>query len=1127
MSHLSISLLGLFQVRRGGEPVVGFESDKVRALLAYLAVEAGQPHRRESLAGLLWPDFPERSARTNLRNALVNLRHVIGDRQVSPPFLDITRQTIQFNQTSDYALDIARWTELLAPDDAAQPRIARLEQAITLYQGPFLAGFSLADCPTFEEWVLLQREALALQMAETLHHLATHYEEQRDYPQALAYARHWLALDAWQEEAHQQVMRLLARCGRRSEALHQYKTCRRVLADELGLEPSQETARLFEQIQAEELSGTQPVALQPRHNLPVPLTSLIGREVDLTALSQLLADPALRLVTIVGPGGVGKTHLALEAVAAQVDRFPNGVYLISLAPLQSADFLATTIVEALQFSFYDHTSPEQQLRDYLKQKEILLVLDNFEHLLAGVDLLIDLLQTAPALKLLLTSRTPLHIQGEQLYPLTGLTYPAEADRVETVEGVNEWQYSALTLFDHSARRLRPDFALSDENLDLVIRICQLVEGMPLALLLASAWIKMLTLSEIAAEIERGFAFLHADLQNLPPRQRSLQAIFSHSWQLLSPREQSTLAQLSIFRGGFLADVAQAITGAELTDLLTLVDKCLLHRSPTERYEIHELLRQFAAQKLAMSPENEVAVRDRHSAFYAAFLHQRETDLKGSRQQEALAEMRAESENIRLAWQWMAEHDQIEHLDQAINSLGTFYQWRGRYEEGEIVCHLAVASLGKLGSEAALALAKLLRWQARFNRLFGNSEAAVKGVQRSLRLLDDVTFTEPDVQLEKATTLLELGQQREATSRTEAADFYEQALSLYRSLHDRWGTAQASYMLASLLLNQQQPQGEGEQLMAESLQLFQTLGDQRSSAGVLEHLGFDMTLRGQHEQGVTLLKRSLALRQEMKVKAEVATSLHIFGYGLINAGQFNEAHHLAEEGLRLAQDLGNTPMIIQAQTLLASTILYQGYYQKARSLLQINLRLCKELDMSDSISFILWELGDIALAEGTYIEAERVLQKSVAIHQTVGERGRQYDVLVSLGLAACGLGNIALARRCLGDALHNALELHIWFSIQLAIPLAALLALKQGDPARAVELYALALSIPHIANARYYEDAVERHIAAAAKKLPPDVVAAAQERGRGRDLWETARELRAALEDEKSKPHPVGINPNNR
>jgi DNA-binding SARP family transcriptional activator len=264
MAHLSLSLLGPFQATLDGQLVTGFESNKVRALLAYLAVEAGRPHPREVLAGLLWPDWPDQAALGNLRHILSNLRQAIRDHQADPPFLLITREAIQFNSASDTCLDVAMFTGLIAADTSGSLAIDRLRQAVALYRGSFLEGFSLSDSPAFEEWILLKREQIAWQMSQALHRLATYGEQCGQYEQAQAYARRQLELEPWDEETHRQLMRLLALSGQRSTALAQYATCRRLLAQELGVEPARETTALYESIR----DGTLEAPVVPR--LPAP-----------------------------------------------------------------------------------------------------------------------------------------------------------------------------------------------------------------------------------------------------------------------------------------------------------------------------------------------------------------------------------------------------------------------------------------------------------------------------------------------------------------------------------------------------------------------------------------------------------------------------------------------------------------------------------------------------------------------------------------------------------------------------------------------------------------------------------------------------------------------------------------
>ncbi|HSR29272.1 MAG TPA: protein kinase, partial [Anaerolineae bacterium] len=363
-----------------------------------------------------------------------------------------------------------------------------------------------------------------------------------------------------------------------------------------------------------------PASDGPRHNLPAQATPFVGREAELAELACLLAEPQARLITILGAGGMGKTRLALEAGAGALDGFEDGVYLVPLAPLQSAQAIVPAVARAVGLSFSDDGEPRDQLLDHLNPRTMLLLLDNFEHLLAhptvpathghgklgdgdGAGLVDDLLSAAPGVKVLATSRLRLNVQGEQLFHLLGMEVPhgeATADA---------GAYSAVKLFVQGARRVRPGFELAGRDQQYVARICRLVAGMPLAILLAAAWVELLSPEEIEGEIAASLDFLETDLRDVPERQRSIQAVFDYSWNLLGERERAVFAGLSVFRGGFLREAAQAVTGATLRELKALVDKSLLHRTPTGRYEIHELLRQYGLEKLVQRGELE-ALRQR-------------------------------------------------------------------------------------------------------------------------------------------------------------------------------------------------------------------------------------------------------------------------------------------------------------------------------------------------------------------------------------------------------------------------------------------------------------------------------------------------------------------------------------
>ena len=390
MEQLSISLLGAFRVTRDGEPITDFEADSARALLAYLAMHAGTAFPRTALAALLWPDQPEADALHALRQALNRLRRAIGDQEADPPFLTITRTTVQFNPGSRYWLDVAAFSDLISACkhhphrrlEACRPCRRRLAQAADLYRGDLLAGFFWNSTP-FEEWLLLERESLHRQAIDALYHLAACHEQREEWDAVLHYARKQIELEPWREEAHRQLMRALALSGQRSAALAQYQTCRRILAAELGVAPTAATEALCAQIEAETLAPHP----QPPHNLPTQLTPFIGREAELEQIAERLNHPDCRLVTLVGLGGVGKTRLALQIARECQNTFPHGVCFVPLTATHSADTLATALAQRLGIHTHSGERLTPQLVNYLKGKDLLLVLDNLEHLTSGNELI--------------------------------------------------------------------------------------------------------------------------------------------------------------------------------------------------------------------------------------------------------------------------------------------------------------------------------------------------------------------------------------------------------------------------------------------------------------------------------------------------------------------------------------------------------------------------------------------------------------------------------------------------------------------------------------------------------------------------------------------------------------------
>src|SRR3954453_18934738 len=409
--------------------------------------------------------------------------------------------------------------------------------------------------------------------------------------------------------------------------------------------------------------------------LPAPRTTFVGRADELASIEGMLDEPDCRLLTLVGPGGVGKTRLALEAAARRIDRYQHGVHFVPLVGVPAPDLLAPALAESLQFQVDNAHSAipaRDQLVDFLRERAALLVLDNFEHLLDARDLLTEVIEQAPQVELLTTSRERLQVQSEWVLDLEGLELGNGNGRAR--------ESAAVCLFVDRARQVDSGYTPSDEERPHVERVCRLVNGMPLGIELAAAWASTLPCSEIADEIERNLGFLETTMHDVPQRHRSLRAAFDQSWRLLSEDERRVFAELAVFRGSFARDAAAAVAGAGLTELHELVSKSLVRRAELGRFELHELLRQYAAEQLAAEQAEFAEVRERHARFYAGILGARAEALVGERMMEARDELRVEVDNLRAAAGWAVTQWSADDARPVLSSLERFF-WAHSWHEG--------------------------------------------------------------------------------------------------------------------------------------------------------------------------------------------------------------------------------------------------------------------------------------------------------------------------------------------------------------------------------------------------------------------------------------------------------------
>lgn len=1106
---LVLRLLGTPEVWADKLSVQTFPTKKALALLLYL-VTTRTAHDRAELATLLWENSSERKARTNLRGALKVLRRLVG------AHLTIDRQRVAFNQESSHRLDLAEF-EALAGAGAESGR-ALLKEISELYRGDFLHGFHLNGASEFEMWMLNQRARYRELAVDAFYRLGEACSARGETDAAISSMRKLLSLEPWHEEAHRQLMTLLARDGQRGAALGQYEICRQVLADELAVEPAGETVALYEQVRDDQLqledgfslgenrSGTQYTC---SHHLPTALTPLIGRGRELAQLNQLLQKSDSRLITILGPGGMGKTHLALEVANRQVRNFQHGACFVSLTAIDTCSELLSALAGALNFTFYRGPSPEEQLQHFLHRKNMLLVLDNFEHLIHEAVLLTDLLGAAPALTILTTSRLRLQVRGEQIFPLDGLDYPASLTSLP--EGGTE--SSAVQHFVATAQRVQPTFLLTADNRRAVYWICALTQGMPLGILLAASWTALLTPDEIAERLTDEGAtssekldFLRTDSADLDLRQRSLRKVFGYSWRLMTPEEQAVFKQMTVFQGGFTLAAAEAITGASLTVLLALISKSLLRRNAEQRFQIHELLRQYAAEQLEADATKALAVRERHAAFYCGLLQGLERQLRGEPQLEALDNIEDESQNMRAAWRWATQQGRTDLLEQAINSLGWFYDWRARFLEGEALFRQTADRLKEVTTdETAVMLARVLTWQAILSRhVLPN--AAVEGLfQEALKILDERRLDTPQFSRARAFLLLRMSTNLKLFDAQTTEDSLTESLTLYRTLSDSWGEA---HVLASLgergwYLGSYR---DAKRNLEESLSLFRALCDHNGAAHVLDTLGLIAKHEGRLEEAKKLHREALDHARNANDRGYAAELSARLGITLIWAGRFAESIRLFEKSIGLATELGMKDVLGFAHLGLGNSMLFLGKYGAARIHSDQSRYFRNAMDQTNSMGVVELQAGKIELAMNSCLEAQQRFERGVFLLQESRSAALLAEALACLGFVAYQAHNLELAGEPLAEALRIATNVGAVRPIWYVLAATALLSLARGEHERAIELYALAERYPHVANARWFEDVAGRHVAALAETLPAKVVRRARSRGRTRDLWKTAREL---------------------
>lgn len=880
---LQITLLGRFHVRLNADPVTDFAADSARLLLAYLALYRDQPQSRDSLAALFWSEQPRDKGLANLRTALTRLRSALSDEDEEHALILSTRHTISLSPAISLWIDVSEFEQLAAAVHAHRhhhlercPHCAeRMQRMLDLYTNDFLADLHIQSAE-FDSWQRGYQDQLFETYQEIVQARTAFHLHRGEFNAAAHNARRLLQQHTWHEGAHYQLIQALAGSGRRDAALAQYKRYCTVLQEELGVEPAVEISEFYQQLRRNKM--TPPNVSAGLHTLPARVL-LHGRQRELNWLVEHLVSPSERLITLIGIGGIGKTRLAVAAAHALRGCFADGIWFISLVGMEematvsaTAEAIAAKVAEVLDLALTNSGSQLAQLLAALMDKEMLLVFDNFEQLLRARNFLLDLLQVGPRLTILVTSRRPIGFSDEILYPLQGLDSLAEVSplaNAPTISAEIDPQiYPAVAIFTDAARRLNPKFTVAADQFPHLLRICRLVGGLPLALELAASSANHLPLAVIAHRIAQNFALLLADSEIFPERQRSIYAAIDDAWQLLTPMEQTNFAQLTVFSSGFTLEVAQAVVEITQGQLIELVRHLFLQfDSSTGRYHIHELLRQYGAEKLAADNELSAAVRQRHAAYFCGWIGAIHLQLKGPKAQEILKTIFIDLDNVKQAWHQAAHQQNIEWLNQAMEGINVFYLNRHRYQEGAELCKITLQLLKDAGSSDALIVrAMLLVWQGRFSQILEDLATATAQNKQALLLLDTAAHMQHArlgaVDAVRAAVLMQRGHLVQESAPEAATEYYEAALVLTRKVGDRWNESN----LLAALANSAADVGEmekAERLNTEALALRAKMG----APTAIAQSWLDLGIVALNQQSYAKAKQLLSFAHQLYIEID--------------------------------------------------------------------------------------------------------------------------------------------------------------------------------------------------------------------------------------------------------------------
>jgi predicted ATPase/DNA-binding SARP family transcriptional activator len=941
-----------------GSSRVNFAPEKRYQLLAYLAYSQDWVSR-ERLAYLFWPDTETHKAQQNLRQLLKRVRSLCW---------------LSNFETNEHKV---RW---LIDTDVSSFRQAfeenHLDEALLLYEGPLLSGMESDEKGEFSNWLELERTHLHSLWRETLFKRVQTLQATGNDSQAASLLTKLLTQDALDEEALVTYLQTTSRAGQGQQGLRAYREFKTRLHHELGLEPTSTTQRLAETLEKSDsailtlpqppLTVTKPLPV----SLPAPTTSFIGRELELAEIAHLLSKPECRLLTLTGPGGIGKTRLALRAAEELAPRYQDRIYFAFLDSLSTSDAIASRLAQALGFTLTGSDDPLTQVIRFIGEKHLLLVLDNFEHLLDGVSLISQMLERCPKLELLITSRERLNLAQEWLLSVAGLPYPTNSKEALTSD--------AVTLFLQRAQQVQPTFTAQEQDLPHLLELCRLVGGSPLAIELSAVWVRMMSVVDIARDLETSLDLLTTSLRNVPERQQSIRATFEHSWSLLTSREQEGLRKLSTFRGGFTREAAAVVAETSIALLAALVDKSLLRFTANSRYDFHPLVYQFVEEKFAQQPEEQARTKAKYGEYFYTLVSRVEKDIF---KKSALDTLEDEFENIRAALDYLTAR-RPKDASGILDTLSTFFDVCGRYEEGKKLFGKVIASLDKTNPAHHRALGSACVGQSWSYLQLGCYEDSQRMAERGLSF----------VSLAEAPMTFLLGYNTLAAAASSLGNFTE-------SLRQREGAT------------------EWIQIIKEKAYLPADLADTILAVNI-HNSAFVETALGRYADAQRHFQEALFLNERLGNIAPRADNLIDLGHVTLLMGKPSEALSLLQEGLELARNLGMQGVVIFGQTYVVAAHLELGNSEEAFTLALDAWRSAEEFEIPPAKLETLLVLGKIMTQRKDYAQAREWFRQGLEMAWTTRETPKLLAVLVGFAKLQLEQGETEKAIHLLALVSHH-------------------------------------------------------------------------------------------------------------